>query len=131
MTCSLCDLAGAGETVFTNEFASVLIHPDWAVPGHAMVVASRHVENASDLTTAEWLGFAETARKAERVLLDETRADRAILLKLGIQTPHLHLHIYPVSASLDRAAVMAVIEARASVARDASLVEHVRARMNA
>ncbi len=131
MTCSLCDLASAGEIVFMNEFASVLIHPDWAVPGHAMVVASRHVENASDLESAEWLGFAETARNAERVLLDVTGADRAILMKLGIQTPHLHLHIYPVSASLDRAAVMAVIDARVSVSRDDSLVEKVRARMNA
>lgn len=131
MTCSLCDPASSGEIVFTNEFASVLIHPDWAVRGHAMVVASRHVENVSDLTSAEWLGFADAARNAERVLLAATGADRAILLKLGIQTPHLHLHIYPVSASLDRTAVMAVIDARVSVSRDDSLVETVRARMNA
>lgn len=117
--------------MFANEFASVLIHPDWAVRGHAMVVASRHVENVSDLTPREWLGFADAARNAERVLLDVTGADRAILMKLGIQTPHLHLHIYPVSASLDRTAVMAIIDARVSVSRDDSLVEKVRARMSA
>jgi len=33
-------------------------------------------------------------------------------MKLGIATPHLHLHIYPVSASLDRADVMEIIDGR-------------------
>jgi hypothetical protein len=34
------------------------------------------------------------------------------MLKLGIITPHLHVHIYPVSATLDRARVMDIIEGR-------------------
>jgi len=67
----------------------------------------------------------------ERVLLEVTGSDRAILMKLGIATPHLHLHIYPVSASLDRRAVFDIIEAKTRVTRDEAFIENVRAQLRA
>ena len=103
------------------------LHEDWAVRGHAMVISKRHVENLSDLPDAEHL--MEVYRNAERVLLHLTGAERAVVLKLGIMTPHLHLHIYPVRASLDRAAVMDIIEGRVHAERDEKFVEAVRAAM--
>jgi len=90
-----------------------------------MVIAKQHVENLSDLLDAE--RFMKVYRKAEKVLLELTGAERAIILKLGIVTPHLHLHIYPVSASLDRKTVMDIIDARVRVPRDDSFVTRVRA----
>ena len=66
-------------------------------------------------------------RKAEKVLLRLTGAERAVILKLGIVTPHLHLHIYPVSAALDRKAVMDIIDGRVRVERDEAFVARVRA----
>ena len=92
--------------------------------GHAMVIAKEHVENLSELLDAD--RFMKVYREAERVLLQLTGAGRAIILKLGIVTPHLHLHIYPVSASLDRKAVMDIIDGRVRVARDDSFVTRVR-----
>ena len=89
-----------------------MLHPDWAVRGHAMVVWKQHVENVSDLTTEEYRHFSAIHQRAERTLLSVTGADRAILLKLGIATPHLHLHIYPLSAALGRDEVMTIIDAR-------------------
>ncbi len=77
-----------------------------------MVVARRHVENASDLEPGEWLHFARVHHAAERALLEVTGAERAVLLKLGIQTPHLHVHIYPVRAALSRAEVQEILDAR-------------------
>jgi diadenosine tetraphosphate (Ap4A) HIT family hydrolase len=94
-----------------------------------MVVAKRHVQNVSDLPEEEWAHFGRAQRRAEQALLDETGTERAILLKLGIQTPHLHIHIYPLSAALDRAAVMNVIDARVSEPRDADFASRVRARL--
>jgi len=90
-----------------------------------MVIAKQHVENLSALLDAE--RFMKVYRNAERVLLELTGAERAIILKLGIVTPHLHLHIYPVSASLDRKAVMDIIDGRVRVARDEEFVARVRA----
>ncbi len=96
----------------------VILHDDWAVRGHAMVVWKEHVENVAGLTLDDYLHFAAVHHRAERALLAVTRADRAILLKLGIATPHLHLHIYPVSAALDRGQVMEIIDGRGRDAMD-------------
>jgi diadenosine tetraphosphate (Ap4A) HIT family hydrolase len=119
MTCLFCnEPRTAGEVLFEDARVLVILHEDWAVRGHAMVVWKDHVENVASLTIDDALHFAAVHHRAERALLAVTRADRAILLKLGIATPHLHLHIYPVSAALDRAAVMEIIEARVRDAMD-------------
>jgi diadenosine tetraphosphate (Ap4A) HIT family hydrolase len=119
MTCLFCnDPHSAGEVLFEDARVLVILHDDWAVRGHAMVVWKEHVENVADLTIDDSIHFAAIHRRAERALLAVTRAERAILLKLGIATPHLHLHIYPVSAGLDRAAVMEIIDARVRDAMD-------------
>jgi len=93
-----------------------------------MVIAKRHVENLSELPESE--NFMRVYRNAERVLLRLTGAERAVIVKLGIVTPHLHLHIYPVRSSLDRAAVMDIIEARTRVARDEAFVAALRAALD-
>jgi len=113
MSCVFCgDPRAAGELLFEDDRVWVILHLDWAARGHAMVVWRRHVENVSDLDDDEARHFATVHRRVERILLDATRTDRAILLKLGIATPHLHLHVYPVSAALRRAEVMDIIDAR-------------------
>ena len=119
MTCVFCnDPRAAGEVLFEDARVLVVLHDDWAVRGHAMIVWKEHVENVADLTVDDYLHFAAVHHRAERALLAVTRADRAILLKLGIATPHLHVHIYPVSAALNRAAVMEIIDARVRDAMD-------------
>lgn len=125
MGCSLCDLA-AHEVLFEDDESAVVLHKDWAVLGHVMVVWKAHVENIADLSDDEWMRFARFYRRTEQQLLRVTGADRAIILKLGIATPHLHLHIYPVSAALDRAAVMRIIDAKSSVPRDTAFVSRLR-----
>jgi diadenosine tetraphosphate (Ap4A) HIT family hydrolase len=113
MTCVFChEPRDAGELIFEDEKLLVILHNDWAVRGHAMIVWKKHVENVADLALDEYAHFAAVHQRVEKTLLDVTRADRAILLKLGILTPHLHLHIYPVKASLDRAQVMQIIDGK-------------------
>lgn len=119
MPCLFCNEPhAAGEVLFEDARVLVILHDDWAVRGHAMVVWKEHVENVAELTLDDAFHFAAVHHRAEGVLLAVTRADRAILLKLGIATPHLHLHIYPVSASLDRGQVMAIIDGRVRDAMD-------------
>ncbi len=123
MACVFCtDPASAGELIHEDEHAWVLLHPDWSPRGHAMVVAKRHAENASDLDEEEWLHVARTFRRAEKALLQATKTQRAIVMKLGIQTPHLHLHIYPVSDTATREEVFAAIEGKRGERRDDELV---------
>ena len=130
MHCAFCaakgDLSRFGTLIHEDDHCAVALHPDSSVAGHAMVIWKRHVENVAGLEPEELAHFARIHSEAERVLLRETGRERAILLKLGIQVPHLHLHIYPVSAAATRADVMAAIEATVREERPEGLVERCR-----
>jgi diadenosine tetraphosphate (Ap4A) HIT family hydrolase len=127
MTCTFCsDLSAARGLVFEDERSWVLLHPDWSPRGHAMVVAKRHVENASSLDEEEWLQLARVWHRAERAILHATGAERAIIFKLGILTPHLHIHIYPMSATATREDVFAAIDGKVSEPRDETFVATIR-----
>ena len=131
MSCELCEsIAQTGDVVFEDEHASVVLHNDWSVRGHAMIVAKRHVENPSDLDEDAWLHFARVWHRAERVLIELTNADRVIALKLGLKTPHLHVHLYPVSTGATREDVFSVINNQTQVSRDEGLVLDTKRRLN-
>lgn len=125
--CVLCeDIASTGDVVYEDGGASVVLHSDWAVLGHAMIVAGTHAENIAELDPDEWLRFARVWQRTERVLLELAGAGRAVAMKLGIQTPHLHVHLYPVSAQATREEVFAAIDGGTRVPRDEGFVERVK-----
>ena len=130
MHCAFCEAAGDlssfGTTIYADRHCEVLLHPDSSVAGHAMLVWKRHVSNVADLDDAELAHFGNVHRAAERVLLRETGRERAILLKLGLQVPHLHLHIYPVAATAGRVEVMAAIEGAVTEARPEGFAQRCR-----
>jgi diadenosine tetraphosphate (Ap4A) HIT family hydrolase len=128
MPCAFC--TPPEDPLYADDRCFVILHEDWAVLGHAMVVWRRHVENVSDLDERDALHLMKVYRRAERVLLEVTGAERAVIMKLGIQTPHLHLHLYPVRAALGRQAVMAIIDAKARVPFDEAFVRQVKERMD-
>jgi diadenosine tetraphosphate (Ap4A) HIT family hydrolase len=116
----------AGEIVFEDDRVWVILHDDWAVRGHTMVVWRTHVENVADLASDDAAHFAAVHHRAERALLDVTKADRAVLMKLGIATPHLHLHVYPVSARLTREEVFEIVDGRVRAAVDEAFVAELK-----
>ncbi|HEV2718447.1 MAG TPA: HIT family protein [Thermoanaerobaculia bacterium] len=131
MTCVFCtDPRQAGEIVFDDGRVLVVLHEDWAVRGHAMVVWHRHVENVADLTLDDYVHFAAVHHRAEVALLAATKADRAVLMKLGIATPHLHLHIYPVAASLTRDDVFEILDGRVRAPYDEAFVAEIKERLD-
>lgn len=112
--------------VYEDARSWVILHPDWSPRGHAMVVAKRHAENASALDEEEWLHVARVFREAERVLLELTQTQRAIAMKLGIQTPHLHLHLYPMAETAKREEVFEAIDGKRRETRDEEFVRACR-----
>lgn len=132
MSCSLCEVStgSAGEVLFRNDFATVLVSDDWAVAGHLVVVAASHVENSGELPPAEFYGFFDVFRAAERALLSVLEVERVMVMKLGIAVPHLHHHLYPFSAAATREEVFAAIDAKQCVDLPAAdrerLVERIR-----
>jgi histidine triad (HIT) family protein len=130
MACVFCsDPASAGELVYEDARSWVILHPDGSPRGHAMVVAKQHAENASALDEENWLHLARVFREAERVLLALTRTQRAIVLKLGIQTPHLHLHIYPMAETATREEVFEALDGKRGETRDDEFVRECRSRL--
>ena len=135
MHCAFCesigDLSRFGTIIHEDDHCAVALHPDSSVAGHAMIIWKRHVENVADLDPDELWHFSRVHCESERVLLRETGRDRAMLLKLGIQVPHLHLHIYPVSEAATRADVMAAIDGSVREERPAGFVEKCRESLTA
>jgi len=131
MPCVLCDNpSSTGDVVFEDEQTLVVLHNDWSVRGHAMIVSKRHAENPSELDEEEWLHFARVWHRAERALIALTKAGRVIALKLGIVTPHLHMHLYPVTASTTREEVFAIIDMKTRQPRDEAFVLDTKRRLN-
>ena len=128
--CPLCADLSSLDIAYEDDQVAVVVHADWAVRGHVMVVWKTHVENVSDLSADEWTRLSHAYRRTERALLDLTQADRAIIMKLGLATPHLHMHIYPVSAALSRADVMEIIDAKRSDPYDSSFVTALCSRLD-
>ena len=125
-SCSLCGDLNSLDVVFDDGRCAIVLHEDWAVRGHAMVVWKHHVENIADLDDAEAAHLIHVEREAERALLAETGTARAILMKLGLATPHLHIHIYPVPATMTRAGVFDAIDGRSREEYDSAFVTRLR-----
>lgn len=112
MPCVFCtDVTRSGRVVAEDEHTWSIVHPE----GQLMIVAKRHVENVSDLDEEEWLHVARVWHRAERDLRAQTGAERVIVMKLGIQTPHLHVHLYPFSKDDTREQIFDVIDGRATL----------------
>ncbi|MGK2859401.1 MAG: HIT family protein [Thermoanaerobaculia bacterium] len=121
------------DILFEDDDVLALLHEAWATLGHTVVVAKHHVENASELPEDDWLRVARAFRRIEAAVLAETGADRAILMKLGLMVPHLHIHIYPVSRAMTREQVFAIIDGttrhEATAEEKAAFVEGLRRRI--
>lgn len=110
MNCVFCtDVTAAGEVLAEDEHCWVVRHPQ----GQTMIVAKRHVQNVGDLDEDEWLHLARVWHRAERTL----DAERVMVMKLGLQTPHLHIHLFPFDATVTREEVFAAFEGRLTLPR--------------
>jgi len=100
MPCVFCtDVTRAGEVLAEDEHSWVVRHPH----GQTMIVARRHAQNVGDLPEDEWLHLARVWHRTERSM----RAERVMVMKLGIQTPHLHIHLFPFDGAATREEVLA------------------------
>ena len=110
MPCVFCtDVTQAGEVLAEDEHSWTVRHPQ----GQTMIVAKRHVQNVGDLDEDEWLHLARVWHRTERAM----GAERVMVMKLGIQTPHLHIHLFPFSEETTREEVLAAFEGRLTLPR--------------
>lgn len=100
-TCLFCDPSIlSAQVVYQGKMGRILLNHKPAVPGHLLVIPSRHVERFEDLTgeeAAEMRDLIARVDKAEKRLFGAT--GYLLLQKNGKEAgqsvPHVHFHYFP------------------------------------
>lgn len=70
-------------------------------PGHVMVIPRQEVERFSDLPPQLFAHLAQISQiigKAQQAAFD---VDRAVMVLLGFEVPHTHIHLVPANSEAD------------------------------
>lgn len=92
-----------------NEHGVVVLDRFGATPGHCLVIAKPHVEDACDLDWPRYAALQRLAYDTARALRRAFAPVRTYVALLGaseglpMSFPHVHLHVLPVYESDDRA----------------------------
>ncbi len=63
--------------------------------GHTLVIPKREVSDFLDLEADEYDALWRTVRKVSSALKDETGCKRIVLIVVGYEVPHVHVHLVP------------------------------------
>lgn len=92
--CPLCTVPT--ETVlWRDDLLRVILVDDASYGGFCRVILHRHVQEMTDLATAERTRVMRAVFAVEQALRDLLRPDKINLASLGNQVPHLHWHVIP------------------------------------
>jgi histidine triad (HIT) family protein len=64
-------------------------------PGHTLVIPRREVSYLFDLSPPEQAGLWEAVRQVEALLRQRLGFARAVLMVIGWEVPHVHVHVIP------------------------------------
>ena len=74
-------------------FAFLDIRP--VQPGHTLVIPKREVDYLFDLEPEEYTAFWNAVRTVEARLKERLGCARVVLLVIGWEVPHVHVHLIP------------------------------------
>ncbi len=69
------------------------IHP--VMPGHVLVVPKNQVDHVDDLPEEDYAALFSTVKKVAAQVKSKLGAQRAVLLVMGYDIPHAHVHVLP------------------------------------
>jgi diadenosine tetraphosphate (Ap4A) HIT family hydrolase len=82
---------------------SVLVLGDHqAYPGYAVLLSRDHVKELHHLDPGSFAGFTQDLRRASQAVESATRCWKLNLASLGNVLPHLHVHLFPRTATDER-----------------------------
>jgi len=70
-------------------------------PGHTLVIPKREVDYLFDLAADEYAAFWNAVREVEALLRARLGFARAVLMVIGWEVPHLHVHLIPTESISD------------------------------
>jgi histidine triad (HIT) family protein len=83
------------------------------LPGHVLVVPKIQVDQFDDLPDDDYRALFAAVKKVSKRVKEAMKAERAIVVILGFDIPHAHVHVIPANDSLSfLRAQAAVLDAR-------------------
>ncbi len=111
--------------VWKDEHCVVFLSIAPLKPGHALVVPRAEVDHWLDLDPDVNAHLTRVAQKVGQALMKAFDPERIATLVLGMEVPHVHVHVVPIQAESDvhfsnaRSASQADLAAAAKQVRDA------------
>ncbi len=90
MNCPLCDIK---EYFYKNALFSLIFVKD--IPGYIKLITNKHIKEFSELSDKEAVEITLALKKIEKILIQNTKADKINIAELGNMVPHFHIHIIP------------------------------------
>lgn len=82
-----------------NYYAFLDINP--VTPGHTLVIPRRETDYIFDLDEEEYAGLWAFARKVAAALKEAMPCKRVGVAVMGMEVPHVHIHLLPINAEGD------------------------------
>ena len=80
-------------------FAFLDINPN--AIGHTLVVPKQEVNKIFDLDESQYLGLMKFSRKIAKAIEKTIPCERVGLSVIGLEVPHVHVHLIPLNAMED------------------------------
>lgn len=82
-----------------NHIAFLDINPN--AKGHTLCVPKKEVNKIFDLSESEYLGLMQFARNVAKALEKTVACERIGVAVIGLEVPHVHVHLIPINAMRD------------------------------
>lgn len=80
-------------------FAFMTINP--VLPGHVLVIPKQPVDHLEDLEDEDYHAVLTTVKKVSHRVKEVFKTDRAIIMVMGFEIPHAHVHVVPANSGSD------------------------------
>ena len=81
--------------VFEDEDHLAFLDINPIQPGHTLVIPKREVSVLFDMAEDEYVGLWKAVRRVEAALRAATGCARVVVMVVGYEVPHVHVHLIP------------------------------------
>jgi histidine triad (HIT) family protein len=82
-----------------NFFAFLDINPN--AKGHTLCIPKKEVDKITDLDEETYMGLMAFTRKVAKAIESAIRCERVGMTVIGLEVPHVHVHLIPLSNMTD------------------------------
>lgn len=94
--------------VYEDEKTLAFMSIDPYIPGHVLVVPKLQVDNFEDLPPADYQAVFLTVQKVARRIKAVLGVPKAVVMVMGFEVPHTHVHVIPSTDGHDFARAVGV-----------------------